>query len=190
MAFPLPLCSRSFGFEVKTKILTLLKILKMGSATFDARVDVHVIGASAFILDGLIARDTEDLDFLCLERKIQAHLPCGFKTHQFDPAHVLTRGWVFRSRLKENLSTPTLWIYVQELHDRIIHKVARGLPQDLADVREAVRTSKDFDPTTLSIRTRSMLKHPPADIFDQDRFLKNFDLLFGDVWSPNLVEAL
>jgi hypothetical protein len=140
---------------------------------------IYLLGAGSLVLEGLVRRSTSDLDFICDEEgKLFENqvLPGGIHSHRVRSGLVcMSRGWRERSREALEFDARHVRLFIPDIHDRVLDKVARGLATDWQDV-EAVLDARPsgFRGETLTDRARSLLACPTSSVFDAAEFREGF----------------
>jgi hypothetical protein len=143
---------------------------------------LYLVGAGSLLLDGLLSRDTTDLDFICDEvgRLFENQvLPSGIHSHRVRSGLVcMPEGWRERSREVPDLGTRHIRIFIPDIHDRVLDKVARGLATDWQDVAAVLASPpRGFSGDTLAQRARSLIRKPTSTVFDAAEFREGFERL-------------
>jgi hypothetical protein len=147
-----------------------------------SRPRLYLIGAGSLLLEGLLSRNTSDLDYICDEAgKLFENqvLPGGLHSHRVRSGLVcMAEGWRERSREVLDLGVRHIRIFIPDLHDRVLDKVARGLATDWQDVAAVLDAPPaGFSGRTLAERARSMVLHPTSTVFDAAEFRDGFERL-------------
>lgn len=145
---------------------------------------IYLVGAGSLVLDGLSARPTRDLDFICdqegeiFENQI---LPNGLHSHRVPSGLVsMPAGWRERSREATEFKTKNIKVYVPDIHDRMVDKIARGLATDWEDIASVLTASPSgFSAGVLAERASALLRSPTSTVFEPARFRRNFERLRG-----------
>jgi len=148
----------------------------------EPRPRVYLVGAGSFLLQGLISRETADLDFICdeagklFENQILAG---GLHSHRVRSGLVcMPEGWRERSRELHDLGTRNIQVFIPDIHDRVLDKVARGLVTDWQDVASVLASPPPgFSGDTLAERARSLIRKPTSTVFDAVEFREGFERL-------------
>ncbi len=146
------------------------------------RPRIYLIGAGSLLLEGLLSRETADLDFICDEEgKLFENqvLPSGIHSYRVRSGLVcMPQGWRERSREVLDLGTRNVRIFIPDIHDRVVDKVSRGLATDWQDVAAVLGSPpRGFSGETLSERARSLIERPTSTIFDAGEFRVGFQRL-------------
>jgi hypothetical protein len=146
------------------------------------RPRVFLVGAGSLLLEGLLSRNTTDLDFICDEAgKLFENqvLPDGLHSHRVRSGLVcMAEGWRERSREVLDLGTRHILLFIPDIHDRVLDKVARGLATDWQDVAAVLDAPPaGFSGRILAERARSMVRHPTSTVFDASEFREGFERL-------------
>ena len=146
------------------------------------RPRVYLIGAGSLLLEGLVSRDTSDLDFLCDEEgKLFENqvLSSGVHSHRVRSGLVsMPEGWRERSREILDLGTRHVRIFIPDIHDRVVDKVARGLATDWQDVAAVLDAPPPgFSGETLAERARSLIRKPTSTVYDESEFREGYERL-------------
>lgn len=146
------------------------------------RPKLYLIGAGTLLLEGLIVRTTQDLDFICDqegERFENQVLPTGLHSHRVPSGLVsMPAGWRERSREASEFATRYVRVFVPDIHDRVIDKLARGLATDWQDITAVLESPPDnFAGKILTDRATLLLRRPTSTVFDERRFREQFERL-------------
>jgi hypothetical protein len=148
----------------------------------EPRPVLYLIGAGALVLEGLLSRETTDLDFICdgegklFENQV---LPTGVHSHRVRSGLVcMPAGWRERSRESLDLGTRHIRLFIPDIHDRVVDKVARGLATDWQDVAAVLESPPlGLSGATLAERARALIRAPTSTVFDGEEFRAGFDRL-------------
>jgi hypothetical protein len=141
---------------------------------------LYLVGAGSLLLEGLLTRDTTEIDFVCdevgklFENQV---LPGGLHSHRVRSGLVcMPEGWRERSREILDLGTRHIRIFIPDIHDRVLDKVARGLATDWQDVATVLDSlPPGFSGDTLAERARSLIRKPTSTVFDAAEFREGFE---------------
>ena len=168
--------------ELETDLRALIARFDELAKVSGDRPTVFLIGASALLLEGLIARATQDLDFICDqegERFENQVLPNGLHSHRVPSGLVsMPEGWRERSREAREFGTRYVRVFVPDIHYRVIDKLSRGLAADWQDIVAVLASPPaTFSGQILSERATTLLRRPSSTVFDEKRFREGFDRL-------------
>ncbi len=83
-----------------------------------------------------------------------------------------------RSREILDLGTRHIHIFIPDIHDRVLDKVARGLATDWQDVAAVLGSPPPgFSGDTLAERARSLIRNPTSTLFEAAEFREGFERL-------------
>ena len=144
------------------------------------RPRLFLIGAGTLLLEGLISRATQDLDFICDEggeRFENQILQTGLHSHRVPGGLVsMPEGWRERSREAREFGTKHVRVFLPDIHDRLVDKLSRGLATDWQDITAVLDSAPaGFSGRVLSERAAALLRRPTSTVFDEKRFRERFD---------------
>lgn len=133
------------------RVLELLaEAAKARYAETGQQTTIWLAGAASHAIEGTLSRRTEDLDFLCKGQVLRAAVDSPpVHADQLALSAVVTPGWERRADFRPELSTHALRVWIQDPHDRLVHKILRSEQRDLDDFLEIARADRRFALSTL-----------------------------------------
>lgn len=141
--------------------LRLLDLLAAAARDRHARsvayTTIYLVGAASHVIECTLTRRTEDLDILCSSETVRATIERpALHVDQLPLSEVITPGWELRASFRPDLSTDELRVWMQDVHDRLLHKLARGEKRDFEDFVEVALTDRRFSAETLWSRGKAL----------------------------------